>query len=98
MMYPSRDLFSPLSRPLRARRGQGAREKRALSVKPETGWRLTALAALVRGRVDAVADGDGIAGGGLDGVLRLFERLARDDAVDIWWTHTSVREVQTRMR
>ncbi len=31
--------------------------------------RSAALAALVGGRVDAVADGDGVAGGGFDGVI-----------------------------
>ena len=68
MMYPSRHLFPPTAQPPTplSTRSKG---KRALSTKPETGWRLTALAALVRGRVDAVADSDGIAGGGLDGVL-----------------------------
>ena len=45
---------------------------------------LTTLAALVRRGVDAVADRDGVTSGGLDGVLRLLERFARDDAVDVY--------------
>lgn len=54
--------------------GDGA--ARAPRRPPPRVARLTALAALVRRRVDAVADGDGITGGGLDRVLRLLERFA----------------------
>ena len=46
--------------------------------------RLTALAALVGGSIDAVADRDCVSGGGLNGVLGLLKRFARDDAVDVY--------------
>ena len=51
--------------------------------KDGNGKRLTALAARARGRLDAGADVDRVACGGLDGVLGLLERFARHDPVDV---------------
>lgn len=55
--------------------------------RPKDRWSsepLTALAARVRRGVDAVADCDGVPSRGLDGVLRLLERFARNNAVDVY--------------
>ena len=48
-------------------------------ITPTRRWcvaRLTAVTALLGGSIYAVADRDGVAGGGLDRVFRLLERFA----------------------
>ena len=55
-----------------------------VTMKGGNGKRLAALAARIGGRVNTVADLDCVAGGGLDGVLRLLERFARHDPVDVY--------------